>query len=399
MTRFDGKDGPKPAMLSLRDTPGNPVPPGGTIVAVGTGDDCTLRAATWRPTTRSCRGTVTLLQGRAEFIEKYYETIRDLRGRGFAVVAFDWRGQGDSDRRVDDPHKGHVDRFDDYRLDLAAIADSVLTTMPGPHLCLAHSMGGCVALTGALDGWLPFKRLVTVAPMLSIRMVRWPAAAAILARALHALGFGRRYIPFGSAVSIATKPFAGNRLSGDPVRYARNAAAARDVGAGAVGDPSIAWLAAAFRAMARLADPRVPAAIRVPVLIVGAGADPVCGTAASERFAQRLRAGHIVILPDARHEILSERDAIRQDFWAAFDAFVPGTDPATIRHARRRGRCRSRSDAGAGSRQGLSRRRAASCRVRSPAATMRPPGAAGPPSQSVITPPAPSTIGIRATMS
>ena len=32
-----------------------------------------------------------------------------------------------------------------------------------------------------------------------------------------------------------------------------------------------------------------------------------------------------LVLPDARHEILSERDAIRDDFWAAFDAFVPGT--------------------------------------------------------------------------
>ncbi len=329
MTRFDGKDGPKPAMLSLRDTPGNPVPPGGTIVAVGTGDDCTLRAATWRPTTRSCRGTVTLLQGRAEFIEKYYETIRDLRGRGFAVVAFDWRGQGDSDRRVDDPHKGHVDRFDDYRLDILAVADSVLTTMPGPHLCLAHSMGGCVALTGALDGWLPFKRLVTVAPMLSIRMIRMPLAASILARGLHRLGFGRRYIPFGKPVSIATKPFAGNRLCRDPERYARNAEAARQVGAGAVGDPTIAWLAGAFRAMARLRHPRAAPRITLPTLIVAAGADPVCGTPVTERFAARLKAGHILVLPDARHEILSEREAIRQDFWAAFDAFMPGTDLPT----------------------------------------------------------------------
>ena len=325
VTRFDGKGGAEPPMLTLRDTPGNPAPPGGTIIAVGTRDDCTLRAATWRPTTRTCRGTVTLLQGRAEFIEKYYETIRDLRGRGFAVVAFDWRGQGDSDRRVDDPHKGHVDRFDDYRLDLLAVAESVLATMPAPHLCLAHSMGGCVALTGALDGWLPFRRLVTVAPMLSIRMIRFPAAASILARGLHRLGFGRRFIPFGSPVSIATKPYAGNRLCRDPERYARNAAAARQVGAGAVGDPTVAWLAGAFRAMARLRDPRAAPRITLPTLIVAAGADPVCGTAVTERFAARLKAGHILVLPDARHEILSERDAIRQDFWAAFDAFMPGS--------------------------------------------------------------------------
>ncbi|RZK81635.1 MAG: alpha/beta hydrolase, partial [Methylobacterium sp.] len=195
MRRLDGDIGREPPLLTLRGTPDNPVPPGGTLIAVGTRDDCTLRAAYWQATTRTCRGTVCLLQGRAEFIEKYYETIHDLRARGFAVVAFDWRGQGESDRRADDPHKGHVGRFDDYRLDLRAVAETVLVPlMPEPHVGLAHSMGGCVALIGALDGWLPFRRLVTVAPMLSIRMVRWPAGAAFLSRFLHRIGLGDRYI-------------------------------------------------------------------------------------------------------------------------------------------------------------------------------------------------------------
>ena len=41
---------------------------------------------------------MVLLQGRAEFIEKYGETVGDLRARGFAVYALDWRGQGHSGR-------------------------------------------------------------------------------------------------------------------------------------------------------------------------------------------------------------------------------------------------------------------------------------------------------------
>ncbi len=312
-------------MLTLKPTPGNPVPPGATLVPVRTADGLNLRAAYWRPLTRTEKGTVCLLQGRAEFIEKYYEPIGELRRRGFHVVAFDWRGQGESARQVGDHHKGHVARFDDYRLDMAAIAETVLIpSTPEPHFGLAHSMGGAIAFTGALEGWLPFERLVTVAPMLAIRMVKYPLAASLLSRGLHRLGLGKAYIPFGSAVSIATKPFAGNRLSGDPVRYARNAAAAAEVGAGAVGDPTIAWLASAFRAMHRLRDPRVPPRIDMPVLVVGAGADPVCALPATERFAGRLRAGHLIVLPGARHEILTESDPIRADFWAAFDAFIPG---------------------------------------------------------------------------
>ena len=313
-------------MLTLNPTPDNPVPPGAQIVPARTADGLTLRAALWRPTGRTVRGTVCLLQGRAEFIEKYYETVADLRRRGFCVVAFDWRGQGDSARQVGNQHKGHVARFDDYRLDMKAIEESVLVPLaPEPQFGLAHSMGGAVALTGALEGWLPFTRLVAIAPMLSIRMVKWPTGASLLSRFLHRLGFGRCYIPFGNAVSIATKPFANNRLSTDRARYARNAAAATEVGAGAVGDPTIAWLASAFRAMQRLRNPSVAPRIDMPILVVVAGADPVCGTPTTERFAARLRAGHLIVLPGARHEILTERDAIRADFWAAFDAFIPGT--------------------------------------------------------------------------
>lgn len=321
-------------MLTLRDTPGNPVPPGGMLVPVRTEDGIELRAAHWRPTTRTVKGTVCLLQGRAEFIEKYYETIADLRGRGFAVVAFDWRGQGESARLVADARCGHVGRFDEYRLDLKAIEDAVLRPlMPHPHFCLAHSMGGAVALTGAIEGWLPFRRIVSVAPMLGLTMVRWPRISSALVRLLQRLGQGQRYILFGSAVSIATKPFGRNRLSGDPVRYARNAEAARTVGAGAVGDPSIAWAAGAFRTMERLRDLRLAAAIKIPTLIVAAGADPVCCTRAAERFSARMRVGDVIVLAGARHEILSESDAIREPFWAAFDAFVPGTPVADAHSA------------------------------------------------------------------
>ncbi len=38
-----------------------------------------------------------------------------------------------------------------------------------------------------------------------------------------------------------------------------------------------------------------------------------------------LLAGRHLILPGARHEILQEQDQMRAQFWAAFDAFVPGT--------------------------------------------------------------------------
>ena len=86
---------------------------------------------------------MVVLQGRAEFIEKYFETVRDLRARGFAVATFDWRGQGLSDRALSDRHKGYVRNFSNYITDLEAMMEQVvMPDCPPPFFALAHSMGG-----------------------------------------------------------------------------------------------------------------------------------------------------------------------------------------------------------------------------------------------------------------
>jgi len=53
-----------------------------------------------------------------------------------------------------------------------------------------------------------------------------------------------------------------------------------------------------------------------------------------EAFASRLKAGHFITLPQARHDLLMEREVFRSQFWAAFDAFVPGADDELARTLR-----------------------------------------------------------------
>lgn len=310
-------------------TPDNPVPGKPVLTSITTADGVSLRVAYWMAETDQPKGTVCVLHGRAEFIEKYFETVGDLLKRGFAVVTFDWRGQGLSGRQVKNPRKGHVRRFADYRYDIEAVRDQILVPhMPEPHFALAHSMGGAIALDAAYEGWLPFRRLVTVAPMIALSIVRRTGGAAFLARFLRFQGLGKMFVPGGGETSISTLPFKGNRLTSDPVRYARNADAATAIGPGAIGAPTVAWMDSAFRFMKRFTTPNYALKIRLPTLIIAAGDDPVCATAAIERFAARLKAGHAIVIPGARHEILMERDVIREQFWAAFDAFIPGTpDP------------------------------------------------------------------------
>ena len=68
-----------------------------------------------------------------------------------------------------------------------------------------------------------------------------------------------------------------------------------------------------------------PHYLSTPMLIIASGADRVTDCGAAERFAARLISGRIIVIDGAEHEIMLERDALRDQFWAAFDAFVPGS--------------------------------------------------------------------------
>lgn len=81
-----------------------------------------------------------------------------------------------------------------------------------------------------------------------------------------------------------------------------------------------------FATCVEFEDPDFPRATTVPALVIAAGLDRVTDTRAAERFSERLRAGRLIVIDGAAHEIMMERDLFRNQFWAAFDAFIPGIE-------------------------------------------------------------------------
>ncbi len=314
--------------MDLGPIEGRLSPPGAVVARIETKDGLELRAVRWS-VGRSAKGTVAILQGRAEFIEKYCEVVGELLARGFDVALLDWRGQGHSDRLLRNPRKGHIRHFRTYLADLDAFEAEVLAPFcPRPWFALGHSMGGAILLDQAHAGRSPFERLVVIAPMIALWGLRWPRAARRLAWCLCLLGFGRAFIPGGSGRSYMLRGFAGNVLTSDPERYARTAGFVEADPDVAIGDPTIRWVDAAFRLMRRFEAFEFPLAISTPTLVVAAGRDKVTDTRAIELFSSRLRCGRCITLPGAEHEILMERNIFREQFWAAFDAFVPGLPDA-----------------------------------------------------------------------
>ena len=164
--------------MKLVSMPDNPIPDDAVTGMVATPDGVELRFARWASPADG-KGTVCVFSGRGEFIEKYFETVRELRRRGFAVATMDWRGQGHSSRQLPDPRKGHVGSFSEFEIDVETFMQQVvLPHCPPPYFALAHSMGGAALLRVAHSGKRWFERMVLVAPMIDLPRARASLAVA-----------------------------------------------------------------------------------------------------------------------------------------------------------------------------------------------------------------------------
>lgn len=315
-------------MRPLVETLANPVPSDTRLGVLKTHDGQDLRYTVTPASGRPLKGTVVILQGRNEFIEKYFETTVDLSGRGFAVASFDWRGQGGSTRLIRAQDRGYVRSFDDYVNDLERFFNEVLLPdCRAPYYILGHSSGALTALLASPKLANRVRRMVLVAPLLELTG-NGPHArlAHFLTHMLTLIGLGSLHVTNGPRQG-EMPPFENNNLTSDRKRFQRNAELLKHAPELGSGRPTAAWVSAATKAMQQVQEPGFVDRIRIPTLIVAAGADRVVSTPAIENFCRRLRLGNLITIDGARHEILQEADYYREQLLAAFDAFIPGTDP------------------------------------------------------------------------
>lgn len=315
-------------MRPLVEIAENSIPADTTPGVLKTRDGKDLRYTLTKAAGRPVKGTVIVLHGRNEFIEKYFETTADLSRRGFMVANLDWRGQGGSTRLIRDASRGYVRSFDDYVTDLEQFFEEVLLPdCRAPFYILGHSSGSLIALLGAPKLANRIRRMVLVAPLLQLAGKRPNAQFAYMMTRMMTLGgLGSMHMTRGPGQGVMPL-FASNPLTSDAGRFERNGklfATAPELGSGR---PTAAWVSAATQAMRRVQEPGFVDKIRIPTLIVAAGADQVVSTPAIENFCRRLRLGNLITIDGARHEILQEADFYREQLLAAFDAFIPGSDP------------------------------------------------------------------------
>lgn len=304
---------PAPFHAALADGPAQ-----GRAEWLKTPDGIRIRAAFWE---QGKKGTVILLPGRTEYVEKYGRAAADFADRGYACVAVDWRGQGLADRALADPMVGHVQQFAEYQRDLDTVMARVAGLgLPQPLYLVAHSMGGCIGLRALMRG-LPFRAAAFSAPMWGISLAAWMRPVAqVLSQMSVWTRQAHRYAPTtGGQCYLLASPFQDNVLTTDPDMwdYMKRQVAAET--GFRLGGPSLGWLHAALRECAELLALPSP---DLPTYCALGTAEKVVDTAPIHLRMARWPKGQLDLYPGAEHEVMMETPAHRRRFFdAACDLF------------------------------------------------------------------------------
>lgn len=273
----------------------------------------------------TARATVIGVPGFGGFAEQWFEVVRDLVARGHAVRLMDWRGQGGSDHYLPNTHKFHAQGYSRDVADLQQFLTEVVRADGSrPLLLLGHSMGGHLGLRHLATHPGAFRGAFLTAPLLGVKTVKHaPSVVARVARLMNLIGLGARYIP-GHADWFFRPHYTveDSTLSHDPIRYRVAQLYYQLKPELRIGGATWAWLDHTFRSVAWINREEVLRSIATPVFMVQAGADHLVDNALQDRAAKLIPQAELRRFPDAKHDILMEKDEIRLPLLAEFDRFT-----------------------------------------------------------------------------
>ena len=254
------------------------------------------------------RKLMILVNGRAENMLKWSEPAYDFYHQGYDVLLFDHRGQGYSTHFLKDSEKGHLDEFRFYVDDMAKIIENVtaLFSYSTQHL-LAHSMGALIATYYLANCDHRINKAVLSSPFYGIPL-KHPIRDELIIALMNILGQGERYV-FGKGLYQQVH-LEYNELSFCKTRMKWMNRVNRKNPAIHLGGPTFRWVHLCLNAIKRL--PKLIPKIEIPILILQVEKEKIVDNKNLEKLTALFPNVESMLVPQAKHEILFEKDNVRK---------------------------------------------------------------------------------------
>ena len=270
------------------------------------------------------KGSLLVLGGRGDILEKYLENFAHWHAEGWNVTSFDWRGQGGSGRVLKNQNYGHIESFSNWIDDLAAFCTSWRMRTSGPHIVIGHSMGGHLLLRALVEKRIDVDAAVLVSPMLGFTTGPVPIAlSAWLIKSAAKLGHSKRAAWKSNERPAAPWVSRQKFLTHDDARFDDELFWKAQQPDLALGPPTINWLIQAHLSCQKLAKPGAPESVDVPALVIGTDDDKLVDPRSVRQIAGRIPSATLHMFgKEAAHEILRESDAVRSAALNEIDRFL-----------------------------------------------------------------------------
>ncbi len=317
MEEFDISKYKKAPYLELDDYK---APKGIKSYFVNTDDGIKIRVCHWLKKGEKSTGTIFLQQGHNEFIEKYFETIQEFIDRGYSVICFDWRGQGMSERMIDDINKSFIIDFKRHDKDLEQILEEIIEPFfPKPLVGIGHSMGGCLMLSAFHNHPTKFACGILSAPMLGFKNERFLKTASSL------MNFFKKDTDYlvGSKPNMGIEtPFNENELTSDPKRYNRTLRLVRKCPNIRLWGVTNAFAKAVNQRFKILRSKNWAETIDLKILIINNENDRVVDPNKIREMRKRLKNNKMIQFKETEHEIFMEKNVFQEILWNEIDEFI-----------------------------------------------------------------------------
>ncbi|WP_426430186.1 alpha/beta fold hydrolase [Winogradskyella sp. HB-48] len=250
---------------------------------------------------------ILISSGRTEAAIKYKELIYDLFNNGYSIYIHDHRGQGLSQRLVENPDMGYIDNFQYYVDDMKYFYDNYIqdSTYTKIYL-LAHSMGGAIGMTYLEQNPKDFNAAAFSSPMFGLK----PTICSIVKLVDKE---EPKFAVGQSEYNDSNLEFENNTLTGSIIRFNRMIKAYQEVPKARLGGATYSWLHHSCKQFGYLFDNIDK--IQTPFVLFSAENEDIVNPAAHKRFfnvAKKIgKECEYYQIKDAEHELLIEKDVLR----------------------------------------------------------------------------------------